>query len=74
MKIDITNCSWEKLVMLAKKCGFFTPEGGRHTRVEDKNGNLITTIPRKNHLNKHTVKGIVEDFKRCGCIIPITNN
>jgi len=71
MKIDITNCSWKKLVILAKKCGFSTPEGGKHTRVEDKNGTFITTIPRKNRLNKHTAKGIIDEFKKCGCKISI---
>lgn len=69
MKIDVANCSWGKLVILAKKCGFFIPKNGRHTRVEDKNGVLITTIPRKNRLNKYTVQGIIDDFKKCGCKI-----
>lgn len=67
MKISLTDCSWEKLVNLADKCGFYTPEGGKHTRVEDKNGGLITTIPRKNRINKNTAKGIIEDFKKAGC-------
>ena len=71
MKIDTTNCSWEKLVILAKKCGFFVSEGAKHTRVENKNGALITTIPRKNRLNKYTVRGIIDDFKKSGYKIPI---
>jgi len=71
MRVNITDCSWEKLVNLAEKCGFYTSEGGKHTKVEDKMGKLITTIPRKNRLNKYTVKGIINDFKKCGCKILI---
>lgn len=67
MRINPADCSWRKLVNLAKKCGFFIYEGGRHTRVEDKNGNLITTIPRKNRINKNTAKGIINDLKDAGC-------
>ncbi|MFH1656779.1 MAG: type II toxin-antitoxin system HicA family toxin [Candidatus Nealsonbacteria bacterium] len=69
--MNIANCSWKKLVNLAKKCGFYIKEGGNHTKVENKEGKFITTIPRKNRLNKHTVNGIIKRFKECGCMISI---
>ena len=61
--------SWKKLVNLARKCGFCTSEGGRHTRVEDEDGKLITTIPRKNRINKNTAKEIIKDLRKAGCKI-----
>jgi len=67
MKISIADCSWKQLVNLAQKCGFFTPEGGRHTRVEDRQGNVITTIPRHSCINRETAKGIIKDLKKAGC-------
>lgn len=67
MHIDIKNASWSQFCTLAKKCGFITIEGGKHTRVEDENGNLITTIPRSARINSHTANGIIQEFKVAGC-------
>lgn len=67
MKINIADCSWKQLVSLAKKCCFYTYEGEKHTRVEDKEGNVITTIPRHTCINRETAKGIIKDFKKAGC-------
>lgn len=45
MKINVSDVSWKQLVNLARKCGFYVPEGKGHTRIEDKEGRVITTIP-----------------------------
>ena len=71
MKINITDCSWSKLVNIAEKCGFQTKEGGKHTKVKTSKGKFITTIPRRNKLNKHTVKGIIKAFQKFNCKIEL---
>ena len=67
MKISIADCSWKQLVNLAKKCCFYAYEEGKHTRVENNDGNVITTIPRTSHINRETARGIIKDFKKAGC-------
>lgn len=67
MKVDITDCSWKQLIILAEKCGFVLFEGGNHTKVKDENGKKITVIPRHNRLNSHTVRSVIQDFKKAGC-------
>jgi len=45
----------------------YTSEGSNHTKVENKEGILVITIPRKNRINKYTAKGIIDKFKEYGC-------
>jgi len=69
MKVNITDYSWSKLVNIAEKCGFQTREGGKHTKVKTSSGEFITTIPRKNRLNKYTIGGIIKAFQKFNCKI-----
>lgn len=59
--------TWKKLVNLAKKCGFVIFEGGKHTKVKQKNGKFITTIARHNKLKKPHIKGVLYSFEKAGC-------
>jgi hypothetical protein len=47
------------LEKMAKKAGLNVVSGGKHMRVFDQAGNLITTIPHSPHA-KGTIKGIAE--------------
>jgi|GEM_PF-899360 len=67
MKISVADCSWKQLKSLAFKCGLLVEEGGKHSVIRDKDGNFITTIPRKNSLDKFTAKGIIADLEKAGC-------
>jgi hypothetical protein len=69
MKVNPSDCSCDKLINIAKSCGFQIKEGGKHTKVMSNDGKLITTIPRKNSLNKYTAKGIIESFQKHNCEI-----
>ena len=69
MSINPAGCTWKELVNLARKCGFYLHDGGKHTCIKDKNGKLITTIPRSTRMNKNTAEGILKRFKRAGCDI-----
>ncbi len=70
-KINPSNCCWKDLVNLAIKCGFTVFEGGNHTKVKSPSGELITTIPRHNNLDKFTVKGILKELIKAGADIKI---
>jgi hypothetical protein len=69
VKISLADYSWHKLVNLAHKCGFIIFEGKHHTKIKDRNGCFITTIPRHSRLKRETVRGILEAFKRAGADI-----
>lgn len=59
--------TWKALVNLAKKCGFVVFEGGKHTKIKQKDGKFITTIARHNKLKKTHIRGVLNSFKRVGC-------
>lgn len=62
--MSITDYSWKKLVNLAHKYGFLTVEGKKHTKVKDKSGRFITTIPRHNLLKREVIKSILQSFRQ----------
>lgn len=69
MKISSSDCSWNKLVNIAQKCGFFIFEGKRHTKNKNQQGQLITTIPRHRRLKRETAEGIIKALNRAGADI-----
>lgn len=70
MKISLNGyCSWNKLVKLAIKCGFFIFEGKGHTKVKNRKGEFITTIPRHARLKRETTQGIIKSLIRAGADI-----
>jgi hypothetical protein len=70
-RVNPANTSHEELYKIAKNSGFIFFEGGRHTKVKDKNGDFITEIPRHNPLNKWTAKGIAEAMIAYGANIDL---
>jgi F0F1-type ATP synthase epsilon subunit len=66
VKISITDCSCEKLIKIARQCGFFIYEGKKHVKIKTRTGQFITIIPRHNRLKKEIVKGIVKAFENAG--------
>jgi len=70
-KINPSNCSWRDLVNLASNSGFSVFEGKNHTKVKSSSGELITTIPRHNDLDKFTAKAILKEMIKAGADIKI---
>jgi hypothetical protein len=66
LSVKTTDCSCDKLIKIAEKCGFTVVNGSRHCRVINQKGEPISTIPRHSNLNKYTVKGILEAFNELG--------
>lgn len=71
LNVKTTDCSCDKLIVVAKKCGFGVFEGSKHCKVTDSNQEVITTIPRHKTIDKYTVKGILERFREFGADINI---
>lgn len=73
LKVKITDCSEEKLIRIAIRCGFKIVGGRKHCKVKTHNGDkFITEIPRKNRIKRETAKGIVEDFNKFGGNVEIS--
>jgi len=66
VKISITDCSCEKLIKIARQCGFFIYEGKKHVKIKNRTGQFITIIPRHNRLKKEIVRGIIKALKTAG--------
>lgn len=69
LRIKITDCSYEDLIKVARKCGFVIKQGGKHAKIETVDGKFITMIPRHNPVKKETAKGIVESYNQFGAKI-----
>ena len=63
-KPNPADCSCLELIRFARRLGFIIFEGGKHTKIKDIFGNLITTIPRKNKINKNTAKEIIKILEK----------
>lgn len=63
-KLNPADCSCSELIRFAIRAGFIIFEGGKHTKIKDISGNLITTIPRKNKINKNTAKEIIKILEK----------
>ena len=66
VRINASDCSYNELIRTAKKCGLVVKSGKKHYKVEDMNGQFVTTIPRHSRLKRELVKGIVEKFNQFG--------
>jgi hypothetical protein len=55
------NAARTKIISLAEKAGLIVESGGKHLRVVDEAGKLITTIPHS-PTNPFVIKGIVDDI------------
>lgn len=64
--INASDCSSDELIRTAKKCGLVVKSGKKHYKVEDTDGQFVTTIPRHSRLKRELVKGIVEKFNQFG--------
>ena len=64
--INASDCSSDELIRTAKKCGLVIKSGKKHFKVEDINGQFVTTIPRHSRLKRELVKGIIERFNQFG--------
>ncbi|MEK7124570.1 MAG: type II toxin-antitoxin system HicA family toxin [Patescibacteria group bacterium] len=71
LRVKITDCSYEKLLKIAKQCGFHDAGGKKHCKIKSKDGQFITTIPRHSILSKDTVKEILKRFNLFGAKIEI---
>ena len=71
ISVNTANCSHGRLVRLAKRCGFVVFEGKKHSKINMVRGEFVTMIPRHEMLNRHTVKGILEDMNIHGAAITI---
>ena len=71
LKVNTTDCSCDKLLIVAKKCGFINKGGKKHCKIINTEGQFITTIPRHNYLSKDTVRGILRQFNKFGAKIII---
>jgi len=71
LSVKTTDCSCDRLLKVAKKCGFIIKNGANHYRVLNQKGCPVTVIPRHNKLKRYTVKGILEGFNKFGADIDI---
>ena len=71
LSVKITDCSREKLLAIAWKCGFVDGKGRKHYKIKDKMGQFITTIPRGKKIKKETARGIIKRFNEFGAKIEI---
>ena len=71
LNVKTTDCSCDRLLVIAKKLGFVNVGGRKHCKIESVDGQFITLIPRHSHLAKPTVKGILERFNQFGGNITI---
>lgn len=69
--LKITDCSYDRLLRIAERCGFKIKEGRKHCKVKTQDEIFITTIPRHNRLKRETVRGIAEAFIKFGAVIKI---
>jgi hypothetical protein len=67
-KFNPNDCPADKLCRLAEQCGFVLKEGGKHTKVLNPDGIIITTIPR-GKLKRELVKGVIERLNEFGADI-----
>ena len=67
--VKTADCSHDTLERIARKCSFVLVAGKRHTKVKNREGIFITTIPRKNRLKRETARGVVKAFIEFGCDI-----
>lgn len=72
LNVKTTDCSCEKLLMIAQKCGFGVFMGKKHCKIKTTKGEFVTMIPRHSDLSKYTVKGILERFNESGAKIIIS--
>ena len=66
LKAKTSDCSCNKLLTIAQKCGFVNVGGRKHCKIKSTDGQFITLIPRHNRLSKETAKGILERFNQFG--------
>ncbi|MFH1822509.1 MAG: hypothetical protein ABH830_02295 [Patescibacteria group bacterium] len=69
LSVKITDCSGEKLLAIALKCGFVDGKGKKHYKVKNKAGQFITTIPRGKKIKKETARGIIKRLNEFGAKI-----
>jgi len=62
LSVNSSDCSCLKLIRIAKKCGFIIIFANKHCKINSKENDFITTVPRHNRLKRETVKGIVSRF------------
>jgi hypothetical protein len=60
LKVNIADCSADRLIRAAKKCGFVIGRGKKHYKIETPDGRFVTTVPRHSRLKKELARGIVE--------------
>jgi len=72
LNVKCTDCSYEKLLTIAGKCGFVNVSGKKHCKIENIDGQFVTMIPRNACINKFTVKGILKRFVDFGANIKIS--
>lgn len=68
-KVNLTDCSADKLKRIAEKCGFCIYNGRKHYKVKTVDGKFVTMIPRHNCISKFTIKGIINAFMAFGADI-----
>ena len=70
LRVKVADCSQEKLIRIAIRCGFKVVGGKKHCKIKTQNGDeFITEIPRKSRIKRETARGIVEDFNRFGGLL-----
>ena len=71
LKVNSADCSSNRLVIIARRCGFIVKGGAKHYKVKTKNGEFVTIIPRHNRLKRETVRGVVKTLNQFDCDIDL---
>lgn len=59
----LNNCTPHDVFSMIRKIGGFEiVDGGKHTKIKHITTGKKTTIPRKNRVNRHLLKDVIEDF------------
>lgn len=73
LKVKVADCSYDKLVTVAKRAGFKIVGGKKHCKVKTRDGKYsVTEIIRKNRIKRESARSIVEDLNRFGANIEIS--
>lgn len=67
--IKIADCSYEKIIRIAERCGFLVQEGRKHAKIKTRDDKFITAVPRHSRLKRETARAIVEALNAKGAAI-----
>lgn len=70
--VNTKDTSHRELCAIAKQLGFVFFEGGKHTKVNTREGVFVTMIPRHETINPFTAKAIVKSLNAHGGEVDFT--